>query len=93
MTLSQALHGLHEDSENNPSWRAVEIRLQPAIPVPGPGFTDERSDSAVIVENGSRDTLFLFGTPTPRRLKIKEARVYDGWGVKGNPFHLRQVEC
>lgn len=98
-TLRQALYGTQDSSAY--SRHAIFVRLNSPIYAATQGFPgnspDQRPISSLVIvrEIGThaKDSTVYFGRPKAPRLRIASAVAYDGWGLNGDPFGLKRVEC
>lgn len=98
MTLPQALYATQSGSAY--PRHAIYVTLRSPIYAGTPnasGHPDGRPISSIVIERHvgayAKDTTVFFGRPKMPGLRIASRILYDGWGVKGDPFDLTRDEC
>lgn len=98
MTLRQVLHDTQGDDTQPRNALYVVLRAPVSVKSPGLlGKPDPRPVRELVIERTlsahAKDTTVFFGRARPPKLQISAAVVYEGWGLKGDPFALNAGEC
>lgn len=78
---------------------AIHVVLKAPVAVSAQGIGDAPhppTTSLVFVKRlakNDEETLLFIGQPKPPQWHANVSVIYDGWGLKGDPFDLRGGEC